>query len=275
MALREGFARAPGGVSILPFMDQTPIYNQMNFNGSFGGGLSAANAFTGNTFLSGLLVSAYRCPSSTLNPFDEGVYTFTDPNNGTTYSGNYNNPGRGMHIQYVGISGGAGPAATISWTPQGGYYDCQRGYSCDNGLLMQNETRSVRDATDGTSNTMLVGEQSGRLFGANVTSNYYGGWHGARRTWIASNTAQCQAPGERDHWQTGTTCLRQPPNSRGLTDAGSRTIFHNNTTLTSEHSGGLLALLADGAVRFLSNNIDFQTYKKLAICADGQVIGEF
>lgn len=256
-------------VSVLPFLDQAPIYNRMNFNGSFGGGLTAAAAFTGNEFLSGLLVPVYRCPSSTLNPFDEGAYSFVDGT--TTYTGNYNNPGRGMHIQYVGISGAA---PNYGWTPQGGYVDCGQGWSCDNGTLLINECRGTQALMDGTSNTIIVAEQSGPLKGGNVTSNYYGGWHGARRTY-ATSSPQCQTGGTKDHWQTGTTCVRQTPNPKGVTDAGNRLAYRNNTSLTSQHTGGVFVSLGDGSVRFVSDNIDFQSLKKLCIAADGQAMGEF
>jgi prepilin-type N-terminal cleavage/methylation domain-containing protein len=256
-------------VSILPYLDQAPIYNRMNFNGSFGGGLTAANAYTNNEFLSGLLVPVYRCPSSSTNPFDEGAYSFVD--GATTYSGNYNNPGKGMHIQYVGISGAA---PNYAWTGQGGYIDCGQGWSCDSGTLLINEARGIRNLTDGSSNTIAVAEQSGLLKGANVTSNYYGGWHGARRLYKTS-APECQPGGTRDHWQTGTTCVRQVPNPKGATDAGNRLAYRNNTSLTSFHTGGVFVLLGDGSVRFFSENVDFQSLKKLCIAADGQVIGEF
>ena len=45
--------------------------------------------------------------------------------------------------------------------------------------------------------------------------------------------------------------------------------------LNSFHTGGIFALLADGSVRFISENIDFQNLKKLSMRDDGQPIGEF
>jgi len=39
--------------------------------------------------------------------------------------------------------------------------------------------------------------------------------------------------------------------------------------------GGIHALLTDGAVRFISENIDMDTLRQLSMRADGQVIGEF
>jgi prepilin-type processing-associated H-X9-DG protein len=46
-------------------------------------------------------------------------------------------------------------------------------------------------------------------------------------------------------------------------------------TVGSLHSGGAHVLLGDGAVRFISENLDAVTRDRLAFIADGQPIGEF
>ena len=43
----------------------------------------------------------------------------------------------------------------------------------------------------------------------------------------------------------------------------------------SYHVGGVQGTMADGSVRFFSNNIDRQTWMKLGMAADGLTIGEF
>ncbi|MEI8381949.1 MAG: H-X9-DG-CTERM domain-containing protein, partial [Planctomycetota bacterium] len=43
----------------------------------------------------------------------------------------------------------------------------------------------------------------------------------------------------------------------------------------SRHVGGVHCLLADGSVRFLSNNIDINTWQRLGAIADGNPVGEF
>ena len=43
----------------------------------------------------------------------------------------------------------------------------------------------------------------------------------------------------------------------------------------SAHVGGCMILLADGAVRFLNENIDASIRTNLSRIKDGQVIGEF
>ncbi|MCA9082028.1 MAG: DUF1559 domain-containing protein, partial [Planctomycetaceae bacterium] len=45
--------------------------------------------------------------------------------------------------------------------------------------------------------------------------------------------------------------------------------------LISGHTGGAHVLLADGSVRFVSDNMHLLTLKRLATRDDGQVIGEW
>jgi prepilin-type N-terminal cleavage/methylation domain-containing protein len=248
-------------VSLLPYLDQAPVYNTLNFSGSFGAGTSAAVAYMGgNTALSGLVLQVYLCPSSTLERFPQSYIN----NGGGT--GSFNNQGNGLCIHYVGIQGAA---PNFGWTPQTGFRDCGHGWSCDQGMMAVNDSKRIRDATDGTSNTIFIAEQSGlSQQGTNRTSNYYGGWSGARNQQKITDSA-CA-----DHWQTGTTCVRHPPNSK-IGDAGNGHPYRNNTVINSFHTGGVHILLGDGAVRFLSDNIDFQSLKKLAIRDDSQVVGEF
>ena len=42
-----------------------------------------------------------------------------------------------------------------------------------------------------------------------------------------------------------------------------------------EHTGGIQVLMTDGAVRFISENIDLATQQNLAHIADGNAVGEF
>ena len=47
------------------------------------------------------------------------------------------------------------------------------------------------------------------------------------------------------------------------------------TVFTLRMSGGVHGLLGDGSVRFLSENIDMLTLRRLATRDDGQPLGEF
>ncbi len=227
---------------VLPMLEQSALYESLSFTA--GASFQGNNYSGGNEILSGLSVSVFLCPSSALDPFDN--------------SGTSNNSQRGLNHHYVGIQGAAQPPG-----PDTGYRDCGHGFSCNNGLLAPNEVFRIRDVTDGTSNTMIVAEQSGEVNGKNLTANYYGGWYGARRN-------ETVGPGCTDLWQAGTTCVRLAINSDTEQVGASETKFRNNTILNSFHTGGIQVVLADGSVRFVSENVDFNEFKKLAVRNDGQ-----
>ena len=46
-------------------------------------------------------------------------------------------------------------------------------------------------------------------------------------------------------------------------------------TSRSRHTGGVQCLLADGSVRFISNNLDINTWQRLGAISDGFALGEF
>ena len=75
-----------------------------------------------------------------------------------------------------------------------------------------------------------------------------------------------------------TTVINYPPNSAvaGLTgvrlpDAHAR----YNHPLSSGHSGGVHALLLDGSVRFINDNINLDTLKYLGARNDAKNVGEY
>lgn len=232
---------------ILPFLDQAPLYNKLNFvGGSFlGSGLSG-----GNEILANLSIPAYLCPSSSLNPTVGGI------NNGQNTL---------MHM-YVGIAGATpdpGGRTVGSASNYGGFY-------CNNGTFRHNQSSRIADLTDGTSNTMMIGEQSGLTGTSDVRSAYYGGWTGT----TFGGAVSASIPAGADSWSTGLTAIQYVINPK-TTAGGSDNPWDANTALTSFHTGGVHGLMGDGAVRFFSQNMDMETLRRLAARDDGQVVGEF
>ena len=243
---------------ILPMIEQGNVYSKLCFNQDcqfMAGGAAGANALKGNEILKGHLVPGYICPSSIIGAFENSAGVA------------HNNQQGVMNIQYVGIAGAARPVPGLD--PNNGTFDCGHGWSCNNGMLAPNEAVKIAKCIDGTSNTMLVAEQSALVAGLHRSSNYYGGWFGTRHP----NTVTSGACG--DLWQTGTTCVRFPPNSQIVQTGATEAMYRNNTVINSQHTGGVQVALTDGSVRFISENVDFLTWKKLACRTDGEVIGEF
>jgi len=241
-------------ILILPFIEQKTVYDQLSFRSDFpdtymAGGAAGANAYAGNAVLINLLLQVYQCPSSPIKPFDVAPVS--------------NNDGRALNVHYVGNQGAARPIPGP--LPDRGTKDCGHGWSCNNGMLVANECFGLKDATDGTSNTMLVMEQSSLVAGVNRTSNYYGGWYGSRHPRPVDSPAGCG-----DLWQTGTSCVRFAPNSQIVQTGATETMYRNNTVINSAHPGGINISLTDGSVRFISDTIDFIDLKRLACRYDGE-----
>lgn len=235
---------------ILPFIEQTNVWNQLSFTESsyfMAGGAAGANAFVGNEVLMNLEISTYRCPSTVIPPFDQAPVS--------------NNQANGLMISYVGIQGAARPVPGLD--PSFGTVDCGHGWSCDNGTLLVNETINFAGITDGLSNTMIVSDQSGLVAGVNRTANYYGGWYGSR------HPRRVQSGRCWDLWQAGTTCVRFAPNSNIVQTGATDRMYRNNTVINSQHPAGITIGLADGSTRFLPETVDFVLLKQLCARNDG------
>ncbi|WP_437225414.1 DUF1559 domain-containing protein [Planctomicrobium sp. SH661] len=251
-------AGAPGSwgeswwVGLLPYLDQAAIANRWDHqvpNSGFYGNSSLVN---------GLVLAAARCPSSSLDK-----YTKNGWNDGTPKA------------HYAGVAGAnPDPLGRTLVYPE---FNWGYGELGAWGLLIRDKSIKSRDATDGLSNTLLVGEQSDWLIAINggQVENNSGGLFGM---FIGS----VEGP-ERHH---NITTVRHPPSYRTSGDADPdayftcpsggvcRNVGYNNP-IQSIHTGGAHVLLGDGSVRFIGNSINMQTYRCLATRDDGQVVGEY
>lgn len=240
---------------IFPYMEQTSVFNQLNFAGGNLSGYDKGPADRGNEILLKQLITVYQCPSSTNDPFAnlDGANV------------------RGMqNAQYVGVSG-----ATPD--PSGRADVCgasMRGIPCNNGVLSPNEEFATKDVTDGLSNTLAVGEQSGVIEtneltggahgvagGTDVSSNYGGGWAGGPVYTMRAHESKASD----NYYYTGLTTVRYRINAQNATVSSSSASYENNTIMNSFHIGGIHGLMADGSVRFLSDDTDFTVL--LAVCS--------
>lgn len=136
-------------------------------------------------------------------------------------------------------------------------YDChymnQRVFS-RSGTFYANSATHFRDISDGLSNTMIVGET--RYFPANNNQN-------------ALSWATSPRMGGGGISVVSVTAIL-PINSRPSLVPDAAT---SSKLLGSYHTGGIQILLGDGAVRFLSENINEDIYFNLAKRDDGNVVG--
>ncbi|WP_437201282.1 DUF1559 family PulG-like putative transporter [Planctomicrobium sp. SH664] len=141
------------------------------------------------------------------------------------------------------------------------------------GIFYAMSKTSMRDITDGSSNVMLLSEIVLVRHGATVGNNSSEtDWRGlifnayGPTTWFSTlyppNTRQVDLLGR---------CINDsfaPCSYMG----GSG---NANVSSRSYHVGGVQSALADGSVRFISQNIDGRTFKYLGGRDDANVIGEF
>ena len=248
---------------LLPYLEEKPLFDSLNFEtGSFSGWNSKPFS-GGNEVLQKLGIPVYKCPSSTIDPF------VNEP-------GSINDRESLMH-DYVGIAGaypdpgGRGSAVCR---------ESLHGKVCNTGLLLAHEVRAIRDATDGTSHTMIIAEQSALVGDRPIRSNYGGGWAGARDHGSGYNlnprrANQIPDDGSQNWYYCGLTVVRWAINSRTTVPRSSSQTYETNTILNSFHPGVINVLMADGSVHAIADDIEMETLLRLASANDGMPVGEY
>jgi len=243
-----------GYVMLLPFLDQAPIYNTINHSAPMGsnlgatwgpvsgavlatGGVPAANAAAGSNKLNVLL-----CPS------DNGPQSIVG-------DGNYGCvPGVLAYMTTYGFSS----TSPNAW----GYWKDENMYA--RGFFGENSNCSVRDIADGTSNTVAMVETTLKVADGHVMA-----W--SCRAYAGSSIDFAALSGGARKINDWGCCAWTSP-AYGTNQVGQLGEWGSPGSL---HTGGMQVLLGDGGVRFISENIDATTRRRLGYIADGNPVGEF
>ena len=245
---------------ILPYLEQSAAYDQLTFIDTNWAGQNSTDRNW--DVKSQLLVPGLNCPSSPL----PRTYTASD---GAPESYELQKAG------YVGVSGGNFlPNTTTHPSP---FRDGPYGNRAYSGIIVNWEaTRGdpvrIGSITDGTSNTMAVGEHS------DYSREASGVKHDLRPSeqWSAGAWGNGSSTGSSTGWTQNLTTIRYPINYLYLgTQDGAINDYGDNVGLRSAHTGGVHILMGDGSVRFISDSINFNTLLALSHRADGVPIGEF
>lgn len=246
---------------LLPFIDQAPLYNNLNFS-------ALANSGSNPTWIR-QVIPTLLCPSDP---------TQTDARGG---GNNYVvSAGPSLYWGYAGVA----------LTDQVGVFNYRA-------------VVRMRDLVDGSSNVIAASEQitSGNG-GDSVLAESWGVTSMgslpktfATRAELDTLGASCAAAAdsvhqrsgmlrEQIHWAVGTggqTVFNtlNPPNSPNRNCVNCTGCWSTDNlgvwTARSRHEGGVHVLLGDGSVRFVSENVDFNTWQRLGARNDGNVIGEY
>ncbi len=285
---------------ILPFVEQRNIYDKIaatqqtgyaNPNVNFNTGSLTNYANDVHVALTKLAPDYMRCPSSPLPlmrtqvgerclPSYVGIMggTDIDPSNSTLYP----NQAWGIPTSTRVYQNGAN--AEVSGTD---------GVIASSGMLPPWEHANMAKCTDGTSNTMIVGEQSDWLRDVDPTASdkYHGdpgwatvSWTGGWLTSGSSRTTSINTSTTNTH--TGRlynlTTVRHKPDLKQVIDGTSSgggapgcSVEHTsgnglNNPLQSPHPGGVLLAFVDGSVQFISGTTDLAVLLRVAIRDDGQ-----
>jgi prepilin-type N-terminal cleavage/methylation domain-containing protein len=261
---------------VLPYYDQAPLYNQWNFNQSWN--------HSGNVVLAATKISVWQCPST---PGTEAVPatqthdTARDLANAKTFTW----PAGGLGAADYGTTN----EVRRSFYEANGFplpVGIQRGQPT--GMARDAITR-IRDFTDGMSNTLMIGETAGRPRRYKTAYQKCGG----ECTDTVSSSRGALGDFVLDGWGwadidtvsrsiNGSAADGTNANSTGSSSPFATVIFgrcvfncQNRTDFYSWHTGGVHSSMADGSVRFLSQNLDAGVVIGLATRASGEVVGEF
>jgi len=286
------YGRAPWTVSILPYMDQSNVYNLFNFSTGFAGRQDQQNApgtgnyaiqFGPNSSTSPAPIPSppiFRCPSNPYALSDTYINSYnacmggggpawkTDPNTGQpavdgTIPQNAPSDNQPYSNNPMMPCYNSSPGQTLPYIGVNTNFRPE----WNNGVMHMNSSVSVAGIQDGTSNQVLVGET---MFCV-LIQNYPGAW----ATWCSAIRPSGGLPVLFN--TSAILCgMNQPLIEYTMTIARQRGGAANGHSMIQEgysswHAGGGHVLFADGSVRFFTDSMDLLTQQKFGSRRDGNV----
>ncbi len=228
-------------VHVLPYIDQANVYNLINFN------VSGILWYGNNTAATGAALPALLCPSDGMaGPF---VVSASQ---------------RWSRSNYVGIFSGFNSGDMITAASDSD--------STKRAVFGMNRGAQLRDITDGASNTAMVAEY---LTGATSTEGRGSAWsdQSPGTQLFMTNTPNSTVADVCYDINPASWCTNDA--NLNLPATGNTTIAAQTGSARSRHTGGAHILLGDGAIRFVSNNVNLAIWRSLGTIRGGEILGDF
>jgi prepilin-type N-terminal cleavage/methylation domain-containing protein len=264
------FPAASGGngfsphARVLPYIDQAPLYNTLNFLTTTAISQGSVPADANNAAAWRLTLPVFRCPSD--------LDKLPDPSTVGGRNNYWTNSGTGV------LNGSPGQTAGST----------NYGLPENNGTIIQDRYVSMAEITDGTSNTALMSEKR-TGDGSNAISTpetdtfapgtYPSNADEAFQLCMATDVTNLAMQGKSNigvSWLAGSNDSSfyfhsLPPNGRSCRFPPSRMA----STANSTHVGGIHTMLSDGSARFISQNISLVVWRSIGTRNGGEVVGDF
>ena len=225
--------REPWTIAILPYAENDALYNKFDFNQAFSSHVDQSN-------------QDIRLPITNPNPASQNTRNplFNCPSDPGVPAAPYKN-------NYFGVMGGL--SASGQGAASGSPYEIY-----NNGILFLNSAIGIKNITDGTSKTFLVGE----TIYQHLPRTHYGWGQGARTEQYGSG------------FLVNAAATKNVINSMSQqAAAGSHAYVIMHTTFSSSHPGGAQFLTADGGVSFVSEDVNLSIYQQMGVVNDGSPVG--
>ncbi len=251
---------------IMPYIDQGPLYNTLVWSptpNNTWAGLTPTDPTWPNRVACGVPVSVLRCPSLPI------ADSFLDSGIPDRRPASYRVV-TGSLIASDDNSTRPAPYNTAEFTSLEFSPGRHPGV---NGMMVGAGSTSMRDVTDGSSNTLMVGEsRTEPTYSKDGQGMDF--WNffipqiwdtGTNRCWSAGNGS-----GTEHSEAAGSTLVklnaRLDPSVHGVL---------MEISFGSYHTGGAFFTMGDGSVKFISDSIDGVLYQGLGSRNGGEIVGEF